>query len=216
MVTVAIIVLVVSLAVPSIVQMFSAGSDNQAYNVLSAQLTAARALAISSATYAGVHLQMGNTTDTAGKCYAAIVWDDPATQGHKFTLAKDFAPSQMPGATAFGRAPFVKDDGSPITLTQGTMSEFTTFTIVFSPTGSVVKSVGAGKIVFDGADPVFGGGAAAAKLWDKPDDEYGVTAMVMFNYSETASSSDPQHYLDTHANGCIPVNLCTGQLFPRQ
>ena len=222
--TFTIILLVIGIAVPSAVELFSSGAESQAYNVLAAQLIAARALAIRSATYAGVHVQIAalNTGQAEGKCYVAVVWDDPspATPGHEFTLAEDFLPRQLPGGLAFGEisSTYVNPASGVYSNTLSSaagMEGFTTFTIVFSPTGAVVRSVQGGDVTFDGNDAVFSG-RPNIKLWEPPSPEQGVAAVVLFNYQEAVASSNAQQYLTAHAGAYIAVNMCTGQLFPRE
>jgi prepilin-type N-terminal cleavage/methylation domain-containing protein len=230
MVAVAIIVLIVALAGPSTVTLFTSGAESQAYNLLSANLTAARALAIRQGTYAGVHVQIGATDTTRGKCYLAVVWDDPSTANHDFSLAEDYAPKEVPGGMAFGevRGDFFSGTNYDVS-DQG---DFTTFTIVFTPDGTVTRSIQGGLISFDQADsdrdgdvdgddnPVFRSTDDNIRLWNSAlvfgaAEELGAAAVTSFNYAE-ATGGVLNDYLNAHNAEYIPVNMSTGQLFPRE
>ena len=210
MIVITIIILVITAATPSIVRIFTAGSDAQAYNVLVAQLTAARALAIRTSTHAGVHVQIADNPRLTGKCFSAIVWDDPTTDAHLFSLPPDYFPRRIPGGMAFSQVPVPKS-GDP-----------TNFTIVFSPTGAAVKYVYGEEIKFDGDDPIFSG-PPNIKLWnvpwndpDDPSDQAGAVAVSIFNYSEAMSSSNFGAYVAANQSPPIPLNYYTGQLFPKE
>lgn len=71
-----IIILIASIAIPSISAMFTAGSDVQAYNLLAGQLAAARAGAVLDGTYWAVHTQMriADSGDlTKDSCFSAVM-----------------------------------------------------------------------------------------------------------------------------------------------
>lgn len=157
MVVISIIVLITATALPTLTSLFTAGADQQAFNVLSAQLSAARALAITKGTYAGVHVQMSDNPDyhigpNLPRCYAAIIWDDPSTTSgttaNSFDLAPGYQPRPMPGSMAFGRISdyFLSASGDAYdnldSASESTRKEmlrlFTTFTIIFNPAGEVV------------------------------------------------------------------------------
>jgi Tfp pilus assembly protein FimT len=76
LVVISMIALIAGITLPSIVRLFRAGAEEQAYNILAAQLTSARALAVREGTYAGVHIQRADATDELYDqriCYAAVV-----------------------------------------------------------------------------------------------------------------------------------------------
>ena len=87
MVAITIMMLLAATALPTVSKLFTAGADKQAYNIISAQIAAARAVAIVEGTYAGVHVQIADRDELENICYAAVVWIDPATSAHEFTLA---------------------------------------------------------------------------------------------------------------------------------
>jgi len=231
LVVLGIILLVIGTAAPSVVNLFGAGADSQAYNILAAQLTGARAVAIRRATYAAVHCQLADLGGMEDRCYVAILWDDPGTAAHEFSLAPDHMPRELPGGMAFGQITdsFVAPDGSyPYdefdAPDESELRDFTRFTIVFSPTGSVVKRVAGGPVAFsDGpGDIFFPGAATSAGLWRTPNqlqDQSGVTAVALFNYAEARSAlPNAAGYLNRQAPPpqWILINMCTGQLFARQ
>lgn len=218
MIVITIIILVITAATPSIMRIFTAGSDAQAYNVLVAQLTAARALAIRKATHAGVHVQIADNPRLSGKCFSAVVWDDPTTDAHLFSIPSDYFPRRIPGGMAFSQIP--RDSSDP-------PEDYTNFTIVFSPTGAAVKYVYGEEINFDGdavRNPAFAAAAGSFKwLWnvpwndpDDPSDQAGAVAVSIFNYSEAMSSSNFGAYVAANQSPPIPLNYYTGQLFPKE
>jgi len=117
MVVIGLVSLMVSMSLPSVIALFNAGADAQAYNLVSAQLTVARARAVVGNTYAGVHVQLADAplieTDTAqnptllrpelaGVCFSGIITYDPNTGARSFDLTA--APKRVPGAIVFGYA----------------------------------------------------------------------------------------------------------------
>ena len=243
-------------------KVFSAGADAQAYNLLSAQLTAARALAITEGQYAGVHVQLAAANSRqAGNCYLSVVQyvdinidngDEPVWQ---FQIADGFTPRRAPGGFAFGQLnplndgtiiifpptdPDKPNEFNPAALddTSGppsNLDDFTTFTILFSPSGDLSKTVDGEPIyfnvttnmnatelgVFDNdTDP-----GAATYLWNPNAANFpggagegSATAVTMFNYgefSEITGASDRANYLNGDRQ-FIAVNVYTGQLFRRE
>jgi len=230
MVVTGIMLLVMATAVPSIMTLFSSGAEAQAYNVFAAQLTAARALAIRSGTYAAVHVQMGDVENLGGACFVAVLWDDPGTTTREFDLAPNHMPRKIPGGIAFGQlsTDFIGAGGyiGSSLDTPNDLEDFTTFTVVFSPIGSVVKQVAPdpsnpyggiwytdGNLFFAGSQPPAGTPA----LWHNPGGQAaGAAAVAMFSYSELRSAlPNCADYLEANAPQYIPINFCTGQLFSR-
>lgn len=191
MVVIALILLISGATLPSIITIFNAGAEAQAYNLLTAQLTAARALAIQEATYTAVHVQrvaagdadatyLSHMTDTFYSAVMIYADPDETDNNHDryFQLADGFTPRKLPGAAAFGEI----DAAAPgyKSLAQADLEDFTTLSIVFSPNGSVVRNVAGGDIVFRtpsematlpgsiDADPIFENVAAddETKLWN--------------------------------------------------
>lgn len=223
LIVVSLIVLIATIALPSIVGMFAAGAEARAYNTLAAQVASARALAIKNATYALLHVQIGED----GACWSAVFeyrYDEPDDR-YYFVSVDGYRPRAFAGATAFGgiSGTFVIDDdgdGAADEYTNLDLDEdFTTFSIVFDPRGEVVTSVNGERIVFDPDDPLFD------ELWDvalteAPPEagEFGVTAMTVFDYVEFINIADPDDradYLD-EAGQFLPVNRYTGRLMERE
>ncbi|MDY6913530.1 MAG: prepilin-type N-terminal cleavage/methylation domain-containing protein [Planctomycetota bacterium] len=213
-----IIVLLAGIALPSVVGLFRAGADAQAYNLLAAQLTAARALAIQESTYAGVHVQLADPDENPsleGVCYASIVIYSGSSQ---FGQAPGYIPRRIPGGMAFGELSntFVNSSGDYQGLSD--IDDFTTFTIVFSPSGSVVVNVAGGNVQFNTNDNLFDDTSPNIALWDATDandDTEGVSAVTMFHYSTFNKTGDRAAYLN-ESGQFLPVNVYTGQLFQRQ
>jgi len=232
LVVLAIIALIAGTVIPSVLGAFGAGADAQAYNVFSAQLGAARALAITTGAYAGVHVQQADpdATDLNNAWYAAVmIYKDldptPGGVDMKFVLAEGFRPRRLPGSFVFGEISDRSMNGADYTLNSDSeVEDFTTFTVVFSPSGAVVRQVRGQDIVFDRNDPIFSG-STGKQLWD-PDvanrpngnGEPGAAAVVLFDYADfrdLPSGPDRNAYLK-QSGQLIPVNVYTGQLFPRK
>ena len=85
-----IILMIVVMVVPTLTNMLASRSEMEAFNLIAAQLTAARSEAIGNDTYAGVHVQLGYDDGTGGVetevkeyemkniTYSMIVGIDPA------------------------------------------------------------------------------------------------------------------------------------------
>lgn len=243
MVVIAIIILVAGTALPTLTSFFTAGADQQAFNVLSAQLAAARALAITRGTYAGVHVQMADNPEYAGKCYSAVVWDDPATPAdYTFDLAPGYQPQPLPGTMAFGQISdtYVNEgnydgnnlrdpsDETDANTWPGTFYGFTTFTILFNPAGEVVTNgPGGGSINFRiAADSLFAAMNAdaddftGAQLWRSPGSHSGTLAVTLFDSKVVSALKDSDgtkraDYLN-ESGQFLALNLYTGQFFHRE
>jgi len=215
LVVLAIIALIATTAVPSIVTIIASGAEAQAANLLTAQLVAARALAIMEGTHAGLHAQIADKATLENVCFTAIFIDDPATATHELTPAAGYRPKRVPGGMAFGQisGPFVVNNAFTNSVNTQ-LDDFTSFTIVFGPSGEVVKNIAGQPIAFYGSDPIFTG--ASSKLWNAPADEPGVSAVTIFDYNEARQSGDVAAYLNAGATQFCPVNVYTGQLFTRR
>ncbi len=234
MVVIALIMLISGATLPSIITIFNAGAEAQAYNLLTAQLTAARALAIQEATYTAVHVQRADTSQlylshmTDAFFSAVMIYDGASSQ---FNLAPGFIPRKLPGAAALGEIDAAAAGYK--SLAQANLVDFTTLSIVFSPNGSVVRNVGGNDIQFDQNDPIFWNDNTQTplpetKLWDPDlanDDtnnangpgEPGTTAVVVFDFPTLRAipgAAARDNYLDQNAR-LVPVNIHTGQLFER-
>ncbi len=219
-VTVAIILLIMGISLPGIVRIFSAGADSQASNLLAAQLVVARSLAIQKATYVGVHVQMADETarsNLANTCWTAIVvYEDDGSGNWGFVLPKGHQPRRMPGSMAFGElsTSFVQNNGDYKNIAN--LEDFTTFTIVFDPSGAVVRRVEGNSVTFTPGQPVFSG---SKRLWKfaGAKDEDGVMAVTMFDYTEVHARAAAARAQHLNATGqFLAVNVHTGQLFPRK
>ena len=226
LVVIAIIVLVAAVALPTVIGLFSAGADAQAHNIIAAQLAYARALAIQNNTYAGVHVQMADNLDFEETCYAAVVWDDPSTTSHELSLATGSKPQRIPGSIAFGQlrgtgSPTFVSGASYVNLTDGNLPDFTAFTVVFSPSGQVVTSVAGSVVDFDDSNLFTANGtqpsSGSTQLWEEPVNEFAATAITMFDYRELNLRSAAERIIYLNESGqFLPINVYTGQLFPRE
>lgn len=230
MIVVSLIILVLSIALPTMVGLFRAGADAQAANLTAAYLTGARGLAVRDATYAGVKVQIGAGPIAEGACYIAIVQQ---RDGNAFGVADGYAPLRLPGGMCLG---LVDDDtvnGSAFdSAAVANPDVFCSFTVLFSPSGKVVRLVDpttanpTGNIVYRGNDALFNQqDPNDTWIWDinvanttagtgKP----GATAMTLFDYGVyQAQADDAAKAAYLNQNGqFLPVNVHTGQLFPRK
>ena len=222
LVVIAIIVLVAAVALPTVIGLFSAGADAQAHNVIAAQLAYARALAIQNNTYAGVHVQMADNLDFEETCYAAVVIYNQSAG--TFSLATGCKPQRIPGSIAFGQlrgtgSPTFVSGASYVNLTDGNLPDFTAFTVVFSPSGQVVTSVAGSNVSFTN-DSLFAAvkpDSGDTQLWINPGGEPAATAITMFDYRELNLRSAAERITYLNESGqFLPINVYTGQLFPRE
>jgi prepilin-type N-terminal cleavage/methylation domain-containing protein len=238
LVVIGIIVLLASLTIPSLVGLLSAGNYGQSFNMISAHLTAARAVAVRNNTFAGVHFQHAGSGNDPGEYYMMIVEGEMKVVDDKpvwtFTPAEGYLPRRLPGSMACGQisGDYVSDGGNykESKLTNDEMPYFTSFTIMFSPAGQAVTSVNGQKVKFDASHAVFTGSDTA--IWDADvannasysdtdsAGEYPVTALVIFDYvpvygSDQTDEADRAKYLNVNGQ-FLPVNVYTGQLFPRE
>ena len=226
MVVIGVIVAAAAIALPSFISIFTSGADKQAHNLLSAQLAAARALAIENSTYAAVHVQLNDGVEDDGGtpipqesqvCYSALFILNNDTGW--FELAPNFFPRAMPGMTAFGKLNDTYVDGTGNYKNMGDVTGFTTFTIVFSPDGSVVKQVNNADITFETGEE---NGSIfhlddPRQLWEPPGVKPGATAVTLFNYAEFIGRAAAVRADYLNLNGqFIPINVYTGGLFKRR
>ena len=169
-----------------------------------------------------------------------------------FTLARRATPQRIPGNIAFGGWNIIQepdyviydDDKNKetynvedVSLTTVSPDDFTTFTIIFSPTGGIVSKVNGKNIVFDDTDKLFAEVEEENKkidpprLWDHdltgdivPDNlsdaepelgEPGATIVTLFEYPKFDTAQDRNAFLDENAQ-YLPINLHTGQPFRRK
>lgn len=229
-VTITVIILVASLALPTITHMMASGADEQAHNLVTAQLMAARAHAITNenVTYAGIHVQMADPdakNAEKDRCYSAVI--SYKTSDNFFRIADGFWPHRLPGTIALGEisADFITSggEGNYKDLTDTRLKDFCSFSVIFSSTGSAVKI----DVFFDSSDGTFKSGTNA-HLWKHSiaDGEKAVMAFTIFDYAEliTRKSRDPNPNDDVYSreeylneNGqFLPINVHTGLLFDRR
>ena len=224
-VVITIIALILGITLPSIVGLFSAGADAQAYNTLLGQLAAARAYAMQNGVRAGVLVKMADAPGLTNTCWSAVVAQDP--NNGLFYLAKGFAPRRFPGTIAFGQVskPYITNANTFMALSDDPiqanyLGNFTTFTILFSPTGTLDRLMLSNpySVQFDPNDPMF----ASLNLWKYPSQAPAVNAVALFDYARlkplnTNAGTDINsraHYLDINAQ-FLPVNAYTGELLSR-
>jgi hypothetical protein len=157
------------------------------------------------------------------------------------------SPRPVPGNIAFGQVTSglngaertIGDNAdSPYSGDASNKVRFTTFTVVFTASGSAVKSVdckewssdrksGAAttKVIYDKSDGVFtenvSGYGPMTQLWDwsTANGHYATTAVTLFDMSKYATTiregGSPLSYLNKNAQ-LLPLNINTGQMFVRE
>ncbi len=261
MVVIGLVSLMVSMSLPSVIALFNAGADAQAYNLIAAQLTAARARAVVGGTYAGIHVQLADAplveTDSAefptllrpelqGVCFSGMLKYDPNTRSFDLLAA----PTRVPGVIAFGyaskgitssgttsglEATLGESSDNPFTNAAGTLSKFTTFSVIFNPFGAVTRFVDGEAIKLNPQSKIFSDYSVSLidrdlygsqRMWrmttagssfNHVQDRYGVTALTLFDFTEyEAAGSETKRltYLNENAQ-VLPLNVHTGQLFKR-
>ena len=167
MIVITLIVILAAMSIPTIMGMFSAGADNQAYNTVSSLLTSARAYALKTNNYVAVHFQMADPNGDSGRVntyYAAIMEYDATapvngipgggnglTAGG-FVVASGFEPVALRNNIVLGQltAPYVDPvkGYNDAKLGDPDLPNFITFTIVFSPKGTVVPNINGRPVCF--------------------------------------------------------------------
>jgi type II secretory pathway pseudopilin PulG len=111
LVVIALILLVAGMAMPSIAQLFRSGADAQAYNLVSAQINAARTCAMQNNCFTCLHLQVATgsaSPDPQTTVGIIFIWN-PTTakfglKNPTTNLPTGFDPQSYPGNYAFGQA----------------------------------------------------------------------------------------------------------------
>lgn len=219
MVVAALLAMLLGATIPSMVSLFSSGADSQAVNLMSAQLTAARALAMRHNTYAGVHVQMGvayngSTPEDTSNCYIGIIKKNSTTGIYEIVDGYPIQP--VPGTMAFGQVSEDFLDGNEYDINN--LREFCRFSIVFSPTGSLVVE----NVTFDEGHAVFVGSSDAEEtaIWRQPSEfdnphPPSVTAVTVFDFQQAKMFGNIAEYLNENGQ-FLPINVHTGLLHPRR
>lgn len=216
----AVIAILGAIVLPSMVGLFTAGADAQAYNVLAGQLAAARSLAIQQRTYAGVHAQRADPNGQhlkalADTCFTAVVWHDPndTADPNRFTLAEGFSPQKLPGFMAFGRVddPFFADPSGPYDPAEIAKDSFTSLTFVFDSAGQLAVGQTVNFLDDDPSHPAFYSAEKNNRgyLWN-PTVAQSVAAAVMFDYGKFPALPDQRPDFLTKSGQIIAVNQYTG------
>lgn len=223
-----IIALVATIVLPSIISIFNSGADAQAYNVVASQLSAARALAMRTASYTAVHIQApAASLKMNNALYIAIL--RPTSTG-EFGLAPGFAPIRIPSGIGFAVLNSATIDYSGNYIPAGLKDpNCTTFTFIYAPTGELSRRVNGRTLPFDPTDPLFLVGSPSL-LWDpllvdgmdRGNGTTGATACTMFDWGQytaarnTTNSTAALSALFNEQAMFLPVNMQTGQLYPRR
>jgi prepilin-type N-terminal cleavage/methylation domain-containing protein len=222
MVVIALIVIVSTIALPSFLKLFSSGADAQAYNMMSAQLSVARADAVVEGKYYLMHTGIGNANDSASinlpkyTAYMAIlVGTEDANGNTEFKLAPGRRPRNIPGNYAFGGISSSSMSGDNFTVgsDDSALAEFTRFSILFGPNGEVLKSPAssatAGSIVMNDSN-LFGNPISSnVCIWPTAPTAPGLAAMALFHYPTARTNSS---HINEEAE-FMAINTYTGKFF---
>ncbi len=229
LVVISVIALVLTITLPGVIGLFTAGSDLQARNVIGSMMGAARGVAVENQSYALVHVQMG----TDGKCWAAVMQgeyedhDNSPVTSEKvvFRPVSGFPPQQMPSDMAFGEISTTYVSGGTYTATMNDetgLANFTTFNVIFGPDGSLATLVN--DVVIETNVKIFGAGITDAKqqIWNGTGpspggtgptlNEDGVRAITAFHYKAlSVLGSGRSGWLEKNGQ-FLCINQYTGKL----
>ena len=211
MAVISIIALVSAMALPTVAKLFSASADEQARSMLAAMLSGNRAAAIENACYTAVHLQI----DEDGRCWAVAMTGKGQGVLTQFVPMEGAVPKRMPGGIAFGGISSESVSGGDYD-DLADLEDFTNFTVVFAPDGSVVTTIDGAPIRVDSNHVVFGHGEQA--VWQTgPPIERGVRAVTYFPYAElkVRNAAERADYLNDNAQ-FLCLSYLTGRLMEAQ
>lgn len=220
MVVIALIVIVATIALPSFLKLFSSGADAQAYNMMSAQLSVARADAVVEGKYYLMHTGIGNVNESANlpkyTAYMAILVGKEDTNGNiEFELAPGRRPRNIPGNYAFGgiSSDSMSGDNFTVGSDDADLLKFTRFSILFGPNGEVLKSPAssatAGKIVMNDSNLFGTPNSSNVRIWPSAPSEAGLSAMALFHYPSARANSS---HINEEAE-FMAINTYTGKFF---
>jgi prepilin-type N-terminal cleavage/methylation domain-containing protein len=234
LVVIGVIVVSLSIVLPTVHALFTAGAETQAIAAMSAALGAARGCAIEQKTYALLHVQPHWKDE---KCYAAVFKYDSTKDPPGFVPPLGYRPWQMPGGIAFGEVTaryitvdtdMMDDYDNDVLYEDGEPRNFCTFNVVFAPNGSLTEYVH-GKVpqflianapLFEPPEDKDGRKLWDQKLWDwDPDNvsinEKGIRMMTVFDYERLKLVPNRADELNESGRFLV-VNPYTGQLLPSE
>jgi prepilin-type N-terminal cleavage/methylation domain-containing protein len=225
MVVIGVILLLALVVLPSSLSLLRSGSESQAYNLFAGQCSAARAYAMENGVNAMVHVQLADPpgTDAASEKLRGVAYMTIMASGsNSFGSVPAFPLLRMPGTMGMGElsAKFLTTgdnasfDGGSLDTTNK-LNDFTTLSVAFSPRGNVIDKINGADLKLNSSDGVFTGGG---RLWQAPADEPGVRAVTIFDCTKleaAVTGSSRAAFLNDYAP-YIPLNMHTGQLYPRQ
>jgi prepilin-type N-terminal cleavage/methylation domain-containing protein len=215
LVTVGIIMLLAATMIPSIASIMRESSDSQAYNMVVASLSTARARAIKTSANCGVHVQMGTGTlngSLPDSAYVGVIEEklvNGARLPNNFVLANDVVLQKIPGNYAFGNVSDATCDNSGFKpAAVANLQDFTSLSVIYGPSGMVLPAYNVN---------LNNVGSGDNRVWTDSTNIPSVTCMTMFYYPDVArlsNTTDRKNYLD-RGGQLLPINSYTGQLFPR-
>lgn len=229
-VTICIIGMLMTIAMPGLIQLFRSGSDAQAYNIASTELANARNNALQKGVFSGVHFQERDFAGSTSTFYCGVV--DKAVGATSFGLADMFTLQELPNSMAVGMisSDYTDSNGNYTgDFSDTNMPNFTTLTVMFAPQGNLVQTVadpvtGAPKpVLFDTAADLFTANPYWSVTRANSDGKGGTVgkngamALTVFAYKTLMNwpVANRAAYLSQYAQ-VMPVNLYTGQIYDRK
>lgn len=220
-VVISIIVLMMAIALPTIVTLFTSGADSQARNIVGTTLKAAQQIAITSRLDTGVHFQWDATNETVmiaivQKKYTDTTVNPNVVKYDKYDLAEGCVPMRLPGGMAAGEVSNAWGNNYG-TLTQANLPSFSTFTVVFDRDGRLADRP---AVVFNPAAEILDVNNPSAKAkdcWESSTElttgEPSVRALCIYNgkVAGTLSNATLPGWMDTNVQ-FLAVNPYTGGL----
>ena len=176
---------------------------------------------------------VSNTPDTLT---VSQDWDFPPVNGDGYTITDPVArfsqapghtPHPMPGSKAVGDAANFSTGGNWQTISDAQLTGiglsagercFTRFSMIFTSTGVLVRTLGGDKVKFTtSGNGLFSG---TTQLWaplPENQSEEGTTALTIFDYGyvRTLTPAERQTHLNQAAQ-YLPINFYTGTLYLRK
>lgn len=227
LVVVGIIMIVLGIAIPSIANLFRSGAEVQARNLIDAQISAARMLAVRNRGPVALHFQQGYEIDGRRDYYMAILEgnNDNWPGIWEFTLVPGTTPARLPGGLIAGRVDdSVTDSSGNYSGVQYTSSSarnwFTNFSIAFDASGRlttmkvrVIPSTVVGYDPPEDTDIWRWGDVINSSSEDNWRGQYSIRALCLFDPDDLdgLNDSEADDYLNDNAR-FLPVAPYTGGL----
>lgn len=218
---VAMMILIGTFSLPTVFRALNSGAEAQAFNMVYAQMNAARTLAMKTGNFTCLHFQVATGhTALRDTCFAGVFAYSTTT--NTFSPAPGYDLLRIPGKMALGRITPNTSSGTVYLDNAGNFQNvsdasgnidpyFTEGTVIFAPNGTVVTQV-------NGQNIAFAATTAWTSFWDPTYvSTTGITALTLFNYAGLYGSDVSWRNFYMSQNGeIIPINVYSGQLLSRR